>query len=113
VDGINNNVENSPATVNALNSFSISVKANLFNTALEYPLTFDKLSLGLALSVDNLTAGDVSIQIYNDSKQMLYNKDFSQKASLAETITLQDRPTKVKFIFNSLTANFSCAFAGK
>lgn len=105
--------ENNPAVANAQNSFSISVKANIYNAALEYPITFDKFSLDLALSIDNLSAGDVSIQVYNDSKQMLYKGDFTQKVALAQTITLEEKPTKIKLIFTNFTASFSCAINAK
>jgi hypothetical protein len=113
IDGINKNVDNSPAVANVQNSFSISVTAKTFNSALEYPITIDKFSLALALSIENLTAGDVSIQVFNDTKQMLYKADFTQKVSLAQTITLEEKPTKVKFIFNNLTATFNCALTAK
>ena len=113
IDGINKNVENSPAVANVQNSFSISVTAKTFNSALEYPIAFNKLSFDLALNIENLSAGDVSIQVFNETKQMLYKADFSQKISLAQNITLEEKPTKVKFIFNSLTATFSCALTAK
>lgn len=113
IEGINKNVENSPAVANVQNSFSISVTAKTFNSALEYPITFNKLSFDLALTIEKLSAGDVSIQIFNDTKQMLYNANFKQTISLAQNITLEEKPTKVKFIFNSLTATFSCALTGK
>ena len=101
------------AVANVQNSFSISVTAKTFNSALEYPITFNKLSFDLALNIENLSAGDVSIQVFNETKQMLYKADFSQKISLAQNITLEEKPTKVKFIFNSLTATFSCALTAK
>ena len=113
IDGINKNVDNSPAVANVQNSFSISVTAKTFNSALEYPITFNKSSFDLALTIGNLSAGDVSIQVFNDTKQMLYKADFTQKVALAQTITVEEKPTKVKFIFNTLTATFNCAITAK
>ena len=113
IDGIGKNVENSPAVANKQNSFTLDVKANLFNSVLEYPLTFDKTSFDLALAIANYTAGDVSIQVSNDSKQMLYKGDFNQNTALAQTITLEEKPTKIKLIFSGFTASLSSSLTGK
>ncbi|MBA4406069.1 hypothetical protein C0389_02225 [bacterium] len=112
IDGFNKN-ENNFAVVNAQNSFSIAVTAKALNSAVEYQLDFNKLSFGIALSVDNLTLGDVTIQVFNDTKQMLYKADFKQKISLAQNVDLEEKPTKIKFIFNNFTASFSCALTAK
>lgn len=113
IDGINKNVENSPSIANKQNSFAFDVKANLFNSVLEYPVTFDKTSFDLALAITNYTAGDVSIQLSNDAKQMLYKGDFNQNTALAQTITLEEKPTKIKLIFSGFTASLSCSLTGK
>ncbi|MCX6169878.1 MAG: hypothetical protein NTX65_11090 [Ignavibacteriales bacterium] len=113
IPGINDFSENNPSVANALNSLTITVVANKYNYALEYTINFDKLNADLALSIGGRTGGDVSIQIYNDSKQMLYNADFNQNTSYAQSIIFDEKPTKVKLIFNTLTANFSCALSGK
>ncbi len=112
IDGFNKN-ENNFAVVNAQNSFSIAVTAKALNSAVEYQLDFNTLSFGIALSVDNLTLGDVTIQVFNDTKQMLYKADFKQKISLAQNVDLEEKPTKIKFIFNNFTASFSCALTAK
>ncbi|MFA7227805.1 MAG: hypothetical protein WC061_02125 [Melioribacteraceae bacterium] len=113
IDGINKNLVNSPAVSNTKNSFSIAVKSELFNSALEYPVTFEKADFDIALAIGQMTAGTASIQIFNDTKQMLYNGEFTSSYSLAQHITLDERPTKVKFIFNNLTASFSCTLTVK
>jgi hypothetical protein len=113
VDGVNINVTNEPTVASTTNSFAITVKADAYNVALEYPLTVTKNDFDMALSITNLTAGDATIQIYNDSKQMLYKGDYSQKISLAQIISLDDRPTKIRFIFNTLSATFSCTLTAK
>lgn len=112
IDGFNKN-ENNFAVINAQNSFSIAVTAKALNSAIEYQLDFNKLSFGIVLSVDNLTLGDVTIQVFNDTKQMLYKADFKQKISLAQNVDLEEKPTKIKFIFNNFTASFSCALTAK
>ncbi|PKL83259.1 MAG: hypothetical protein CVV24_05865 [Ignavibacteriae bacterium HGW-Ignavibacteriae-3] len=113
LEGVNVNVTNSPAISNTQNSFSIAVKAELFNAALEYPINFDKQNFEMTLSIAELTSGNVSIQVFNDSKQMLYKGDFNSKISVAQTITLEEKPTKLKFVFNSLSASFSCLLTSK
>jgi hypothetical protein len=113
LEGINKNLVNSPSVANTVNSFSIAVTADTFNSALEYPVTFEKAEFDIALAIANMTAGSVSIQIFNNTKQMLYNGEFTEKISLAQHITLEEKPTKVKFVFNSLKASFSCALTVK
>ncbi len=113
IPGINDFTENSPAVANALNSLSFAVVANKYNQALEYPINFDRLNATIALTVSGLTAGDLSIQVYSDTKQLLYNADFNQNITLTQPIIFDEKPTKVKFIFNTLTANFSCALSVK
>jgi len=112
IEGLDN-TENSPSISNVKNSFAISVNAKVFNSALEYSITFDKMDFDLALNVENLKAGDVSIQVFNDTKQMLYKLDINQKTSLAQTIELEEKPTKIKFIFNTVTATFNCSILAK
>jgi len=113
IEGLNVNVSNSPSVANTQNSFAFNVNANTFGTALEYPISFDKTSFEIAVSITKLTTGDVSIQIYNNSKQMLYNGNFNQNTSLDQIVTLDDTPTKIKLIFNNLSSSFSCSITGK
>ncbi len=113
IDGINVNVKNSPSVANVKNSLSFSVKGEMYNAALEYNVSFEKTEFDMALAITNLTAGSITIQVYNSTKQMLYTRDFPDKISLAQTVTLEEFPTKIKFIFNNFTGDFSSAMSVK
>jgi hypothetical protein len=108
-----NTKDNTETVANTQNSFSFNINAKAWSHVYDYTVTFDKLDYDMALSIPDLTTGDVSIQIFNDTKQMLYKGDFDHKINLAQTIALDEKPTKIKLIFSNLSASFSCTIKGK
>ena len=108
-----NTKDNTETVANAQDSFAFTINAKSLSHVYDYSLTSDKFHFDMALSIPDWITGDVSIQISNDTKQMLYKGDFNQKTNLAQIITLDEKPTKIKLIFSNLTASFSCSIKGK